>query len=96
MNVKHSAFGAFAILFAAAAFTFADAPSTQPVKPYPLSKCIVSGEALDGDMGKPVVLEYQGQEMKFCCSSCVAKFKKDPDKYLKELAAAGNPTTKPS
>ena len=54
-------------------------------KPYPLEKCVVSGEKL-GEMGKPVTLTYKGQEMKFCCKDCVKKFNKDPKKYLKKMA----------
>ncbi len=54
-------------------------------KPYSLEKCIVSDEKL-GEMGKPVVLTYQGQEMKFCCKDCVKKFNKEPAKYLKLMA----------
>ncbi len=54
-------------------------------RPYPLEKCIVSGEKL-GEMGKPVTLTYKGQEMKFCCKDCVKDFKKDPEKFLKKLA----------
>ena len=53
-------------------------------KPYPLEKCIVSDEKL-GEMGKPVVLTYEGQEMKFCCKDCVKKFNKEPEKYIKKL-----------
>ncbi len=26
--------------------------------------------------------EYQGKTYGFCCKSCIAKFKKDPEKYL--------------
>ncbi len=66
-------------------------PSTSTnavVKPYPLDYCIVSGDKLDGDMGKPIVMVYQGQEMKFCCASCPKKFKKDPEKYLKLMDEA--------
>lgn len=59
-----------------------------PVKPYPLDYCLVSGDKLDGDMGKPIVMDYKGQEFKFCCASCPKKFKKDPDKYLKMLQDA--------
>jgi len=58
------------------------------VKPYPLDYCIVSGDKLGGDMGKPIVMVYQGQEMKFCCASCPKKFKKDPEKYLKLIDEA--------
>lgn len=59
-----------------------------PVKPYPLDYCLVSGDKLDGDMGKPIIMDYKGQEFKFCCASCPKKFKKDPDKYMKMLQEA--------
>jgi hypothetical protein len=58
------------------------------VKPYPLNYCLVSGDKIGGDMGKPIVIVYQGQEIKFCCSDCPAEFKKNPDKYMKMLAEA--------
>lgn len=65
-------------------------PATRPstaaaLVPYPLKTCIVSGEEFGGDMGDPVVIEYQGREIKFCCSSCVKKFNKDPEKYVKAM-----------
>jgi len=59
-----------------------------PIKPYPLDYCLVSGDKLDGDMGKPIVMNYKGQEFKFCCASCPKKFKKDPEKYVKMLQEA--------
>jgi len=65
----------------------AEAPAaeeTAAVKPYPLDVCIVSGEEL-GSMGDPIVINHEGQEIKFCCDSCVPKFKEDPDKYLGKL-----------
>lgn len=66
----------------------AKAVQTDPkAKPYPLEKCIVSDEKL-GEMGKPVVLTYKGQEMKFCCKDCVKKFNKEPAKYLKLMDEA--------
>ncbi len=58
------------------------------VKPYPLDYCIVSGDKFDGDMGKPIVMEFKGQQMKFCCASCPKKFKKEPEKYLKLMDEA--------
>jgi hypothetical protein len=61
------------------------------VKPYPLEKCIVSDEKL-GEMGKPVVLVYEGQEMKFCCKDCVKKFNKEPAKYIKLMEEAAKKT----
>lgn len=56
-------------------------------KEYPLDKCIVSDEKL-GEMGKPFVFTYEGQEIKLCCKSCQKDFKKDPAKYLKKLKDA--------
>lgn len=53
-------------------------------KPYQLDTCIVSGDKL-GEMGKPVVFVYNGQEIKVCCKPCRKDFNKDPEKYLKEL-----------
>ncbi len=54
------------------------------LKAYPLTTCIISGDKL-GEMGAPVVYEYKGREIKFCCKGCVKDFKKDPDKYVKQI-----------
>jgi hypothetical protein len=54
--------------------------------PYPLKKCVVSGEDLDSD-GKTPSLVFK-QEMKFCCKGCVRDFKKDPLKYVARIHAA--------
>ena len=65
--------------------TSATAPApASSVKPYPLQVCLVSGEKL-GEMGEPVVITHEGQQIKFCCKSCVPKFEKDPAKYLSKL-----------
>jgi len=53
-------------------------------KPYTLDVCIVSGEKLDS-MGGPVAKVHEGQEVKFCCKSCVPDFTKEPAKYLTKL-----------
>jgi len=59
-----------------------------PAKPnYPLTTCVVSGDQL-GEMGKPVVINYQGTDVQICCKECVASFQKDPAKYLARLKAA--------
>lgn len=64
--------------------------------PYPLTTCVVSGEALGG-MGAPVVAVRQGRELKFCCKGCIKDFDKDPAKYLKALdATAAKPAAKPA
>ena len=68
---------------AALEVTAAD-PEKPKAKPYPLETCIVSDEKLGG-MGKPVVFEYQGQEIKLCCKACRKKFDADPATLLKKL-----------
>lgn len=60
------------------------AAKTTGAKPYALETCIVSGEKL-GSMGKPVVRVHEGQEVKFCCDSCVPDFEKEPKKFLAKL-----------
>ena len=56
-------------------------------KAYPLDTCVVSGEKL-GEMGHAYVFNYKGQEIKLCCKKCKKKFDKDPEAYLKKIAAA--------
>jgi hypothetical protein len=60
----------------------------QAADTYPLQTCVVSGEQLGGEMGKPVVINYQGTEVRFCCNSCIKNFNADPAKYLAKLKAA--------
>ena len=59
-------------------------------KPYPLTTCIVSEEKL-GEMGKPVMVDYKGQQVGFCCKSCLGDFDKEPAKYLAKLQAPAKP-----
>ena len=89
-----------ASLFAASLSFAADALDLTKAKAaYPLTTCVVSGEALsDGDMGPPIdyVYKQEGQPdrlVRFCCKMCIGKFKKDPAKYLKQIddAAAAKP-----
>jgi YHS domain-containing protein len=48
--------------------------------------CPVTGEKLgEGDMGAPVGIQYKGRTVMFCCKMCIAKFEKDPAKYLAKL-----------
>lgn len=73
-----------ALLLAAGALRAADIPPA--ALPYPLKTCIVSDDRL-GEMGKPVMIDYKGQQVGFCCKSCVGDFEKDPAKYLAKLPA---------
>jgi len=78
------------VVLASASFAQAKAENA---KPYPLKTCVVSGEKLDGDMGKPYVFTYQGREIKLCCNSCLKDFNKEPAKYIKKLEAAETATS---
>jgi|SRR5215469_433537 len=64
--------------------------SSTPPKPDLLATCPVSGDKL-GEMGKPYVFVYQGQEVKLCCPDCKKDFDKDPTKYIKLIRAADTP-----
>lgn len=84
-----------AALVAVAPASRADNTNTvSTAKPDLLKTCPVSGDKLGGDMGKPYVFVYQGQEVKLCCSMCKADFKKDPDKYIAKIRAADKPDKK--
>ena len=54
------------------------------VKPYTKDVCIVTDNKL-GSMGDPITIVHEGQEVKFCCKTCVAKFKEHPAKFLSKL-----------
>src|SRR5258706_3421496 len=79
-------------LFAAAAISFAGCKTSDTsrasVKPYPLDKCVVSGEAFEH--GEPYTFVHNGQQVKLCCKDCLADFNKDPDKYMAKINAAKN------
>ena len=75
------------LTYVAAPLALLAADKPEKAKPYPLEKCIVSDEKL-GEMGKPFVFTYEGQEIKLCCKSCQKDFKKDPAKYMKKLKDA--------
>ena len=61
----------------------------ETAKPYPLDKCLVSGEKLgaDPDM-KPHTFTVDGQEVKLCCKSCLKDFNKDKAKYMAKIQEA--------
>ncbi len=55
----------------------AAAPTDKRVgDPYPFAACPISGEQL-GSMGEPVILLYEGREVRFCCDGCPEQFDKD-------------------
>ena len=66
----------------------AAATDKKPAAPYPLKTCVVSGEELGADMGKPVEVEYKGRTVQLCCKGCIKKFNAEPEKYIKILDEA--------
>ena len=60
------------------------ATSLGGAKPYPLKTCIVTDNDLNS-MGDEQTIIHEGRVVKFCCEPCVAKFKKNPAKYLAKL-----------
>lgn len=75
------------------AFALGLTACSKTAKPYPLDTCIISGDKL-GSMGEPHVIVRDGQEVKFCCSGCEDDFNKEPEKYLKEIAAKAEAKSK--
>lgn len=57
-----------------------------PLLEFRVDDCIVTDNAL-GSMGDPVVIEYEGREIKFCCAPCEEEFFAEPAKYLAKLDA---------
>lgn len=53
-------------------------------KPYPLKTCLVTDNDLNS-MGDEQTIVHEGRVIKFCCEPCVAKFKKNPAKFLAKL-----------
>jgi YHS domain-containing protein len=47
------------------------------------AKCPIQGEDID----PKVTTAYKGKTVAFCCESCIDDFKKDPEKYMKQIAA---------
>lgn len=55
---------------------------------YPARKCIVSGDALGGDIGDSIEYLYGTRLIRFCCKDCIGRFEADPEKYLAKLDLA--------
>jgi YHS domain-containing protein len=83
------------ILLATLALGALSTPAAEETKKdaYPLTTCVVSGETL-GEMGEPVIFNYEGREVRFCCKMCRKDFLKDPAKYLKMIDDAAAKQTK--
>jgi YHS domain-containing protein len=47
--------------------------------------CPVMGSTIDKDL----YVDYEGKRIYVCCSYCLKKVRKDPEKYMKQLEAEG-------
>lgn len=52
---------------------------------FPMKTCMVSGDKLGGDMGKPVDMVIGNRLVRLCCADCRADVVKNPLKYLKMI-----------
>ncbi|OHB76954.1 MAG: hypothetical protein A2Z34_06825 [Planctomycetes bacterium RBG_16_59_8] len=71
-------------IVASVAFLGADQAHKPSAAAYPLDVCPVTDEKL-GAMGDAVVITHEGREVRLCCRSCVGKFNKNADTYLKKM-----------
>ncbi|NOZ19767.1 MAG: YHS domain-containing protein [Planctomycetes bacterium] len=53
------------------------------LEPVPQEKCPIMG----GNINRKLFVDYKGHRVYFCCESCPAKFREDPEKYMKRLDA---------
>lgn len=70
-----------------AAVQSAEQPAEAPKwngDPYTLQNCPVGGGKL-GSMGDPVVEVINGREVRFCCASCIPKFKDNAEAYFEKI-----------
>ncbi len=44
---------------------------------------------MKGKINKALFVDHEGQRIYVCCKGCIAPIKKDPEKYIKKLAAKG-------
>jgi len=40
-------------------------------------------------ISKKIFADYNGKRIYFCCQGCLSAFKKDPEKYMKQIIADG-------
>ena len=71
------------VTWAAAADAGAKAPAEAKLKPQTM--CPV----MEGKINKRLYADHDGNRVYFCCQGCIKMFKKDPEKYMKQLEAEG-------
>lgn len=84
MIITQRAIGATALLIMLAVAAGCGDARASGAKPYPLTTCIVTDNAL-GSMGDEQAYIHEGQEIKVCCAPCIEKFKANPTRFLAKL-----------
>lgn len=59
----------------------------EPSADYPMTTCVVSGDALDA-MDERLAFRYGDEEVQFCCEGCIDEFKESPEAFMKKVRAA--------
>ncbi|MGA2506589.1 MAG: YHS domain-containing protein [Chitinispirillaceae bacterium] len=106
MNFSRKVVIAFAVAMFSAAIAFAQSgqpdtgkattanagvagvEKTKQLKPQ--TTCPVMGGAID----KNLYVDYKGKRIYVCCEGCLAKLRKNPEKYLKKLEKMGQAAEK--
>lgn len=73
-----------ASLLLAAGFT-ASTASAEDAMP---KQCVVNGDEFAEHKNPPIKVTHKNESIKVCCKKCARKFKKDPEKYIKEYKKA--------
>ncbi len=61
------------------------AAPAQQAQPQQQTVCPVRGNKID----RSAYVDYKGKRIYFCCKGCDADFKKDPEKYMKQMEEKG-------
>jgi YHS domain-containing protein len=70
------------VIMAGASVSLMAEPTTQPSNKPVNTMCPVM---TDEKIKDGITVDYQGKTIGFCCKRCVAKFNKDPEKYVNNL-----------
>jgi YHS domain-containing protein len=62
-------------------FSFSAIGFAEEIDLKPQTVCPVMGGKID----KAVYVDYEGERIYFCCSSCKDEFLKEPEKYMKKI-----------
>lgn len=83
LRMKRTAVATLSALLLLPALHAVDAAKPEPLKPkpYPLNKCLISGEKL-GSMGTPVPVVIEDREFLLCCKGCEKDLRADAKAFV--------------